>query len=76
MELKIPSSAKATIYLTLESDEIEKEDADRLVRSDFEATTFNISEDEINATYKLNGGGAKITLKCVGGEVKIKKWSK
>ncbi len=76
MELKIPSSAKATIYLTLESDEIEEKDADRLVRSDFEATTFNISEDEINATYKLNGGGAKITMKCVGGEVSIKKWKK
>ena len=76
MELKIPSSAKATIYLTLESDEIEKEDADRLVKSDFEATTFNISEDEINATYTLNGGGAKITMKCVGGEVSIKKWKK
>lgn len=76
MELKIPSSAKATIYLTLESDEIEEKDADRLVRSEFEATTFNISDDEINATYKLNGGGAKITIKCVGGEVTIKKWNK
>lgn len=76
MELKIPSSAKATIYLTLESDEIEEKDADRLVRSEFEATTFNISDDEINATYKINGGGAKITIKCVGGEVTIKKWNK
>ena len=76
LELKIPASAKATIYLTLENDEIEDKDADRLVRSDFEATTFNISEDEINATYVLNGGGTKITLKCVGGEVKIKKWNK
>ena len=46
------------------------------MRSDFEATTFNIGEDEINATYVLNGGGAKISLKCVGGEVKIKKWNK
>jgi hypothetical protein len=76
MELKIPSSAKATIYLTLENDEIEEKDADRLVRSEFEATTFNISDDEINATYKINGGGAKITIKCVGGEVTIKKWNK
>ncbi len=76
LELKIPANAKATIYVTLESDEIEENDADRLVRSDFEATTFNIAEDEINATYILNGGGAKISLKCIGGEVKIKKWSK
>ena len=76
MELKIPSSAKATIYLTLKNDEIEEKDADRLVKSDFEATTFNISDDEINATYKLNGGGAKITMKCIGGEVTLKKWKK
>lgn len=76
MELKIPANAKATIYVKLESDEIEEKDADKLVKSDFTATTFNIGEDEINATYILNGGGSKITLKCVGGEVKIKKWNK
>lgn len=76
LELQIPEKAKATIFVTLESDEIEEKDTDKLVRSDFEPTTFNIGEDEINATYVLNGGGAKITLKCVGGEVKIKKWNK
>jgi len=76
MELKIPANAKATIFVKLESDEIDEKDADKLVRSDFEATTFNIGEDEITATYLLNGGGAKISLKCVGGEVKIKKWIK
>ncbi len=76
LEIKIPANAKATIYVSLESDEIDEKDADKLVRSDFEATTFNIGEDEINATYVLNGGGAKISLKCVGGEVKIKKWNK
>jgi hypothetical protein len=76
MELKIPANSKATIFVKLESDEIDEKDADKLVRSDFEATTFNIGEDEITATYLLNGGGAKISLKCVGGEVKIKKWIK
>lgn len=76
LELEIPPNAKATIYVRLESDDIDAKDADKLVRSDFEATTFNIGEDEINATYVLNGGGAKISLKCVGGEVKIKKWNK
>lgn len=76
LELKIPANAKATIYVRLESDEIDDKDADKLVRSDFEATTFNIGEDEINATYLLNGGGSKINLKCIGGEVKIKKWNK
>ncbi|MCB0746851.1 MAG: hypothetical protein KDC90_05245 [Ignavibacteriae bacterium] len=76
MELKIPASAKATIYLKLESDEIDEKNVDDLVKSDFPAATFNITEDGINATYLLNGGGAKITLKCSGGEVKIKKWNK
>jgi hypothetical protein len=76
LDLKIPAKAKATIFVTLQSDEIGEKDPDKLVQSDFEATTFNISEDEINATYVLNGGGAKITLKCVGGEIKIKKWLK
>lgn len=76
MELKIPANAKATIFLTLHDDDIDEEDVDDLVKSDFEAATFTVSEDEINATYNLNGGGAKITMKCVGGKVKIKKWNK
>lgn len=76
MELRIPANSKVTILVTLESDEIDEKDSDRLIRSDFEATTFNIGEDEINATYKINGGGARIDMKCVGGEVKIKKWVK
>ena len=76
MELRIPASSKVTILVTLVSDEIDEKDTDRLIRSDFEATTFNIGEEEINATYKINGGGARIDMKCVGGEVKIKKWIK
>lgn len=76
IELKIPANAKATIYLKLENDDIDDKNADDLVKSDFKATTFTVGEEEINASYRLNGGGAKITLKCVGGEVNIKKWNK
>lgn len=76
MELRIPENAKATIFLSLKDDDIDKDEVDDLVESDFEATTFTVSDDEINATYKLNGGGAEIKMNCIGGEVKIKKWIK
>jgi hypothetical protein len=77
MELKIPADSKATINVRITIDQrFQNEDPDEILKSDFEATTFNISEDEINATYILNGGGGKITMKCVGGEVSIKKWNK
>lgn len=78
MSLKIPASAKATIEVFVENDNIEDEDPNEILKSDFPSTKFDVDTDDgiIRATYVLNGGGAKVSLKCVGGEVKIKKWNK
>jgi len=78
MELKIPSSAKATIEVYVENKDIEDEDPNEILKSDYPSTKFDVDQDDgvIKATYVLNGGGAKISLKCNGGEVKIKKWNK
>lgn len=78
MELKIPSSAKATIEVFIETDEFEKDEVEEILQSDFPSSKLNADGDEgkINATYVINGGGAKISMKCSGGEVKIKKWNK
>ncbi len=78
MELNIPANAKATIEVFVENDDIEDEDPHEILKSDFPSSKFDVDKDngEIKATYVLNGGGAKISLKCTGGEVKIKKWNK
>ncbi len=78
VELKIPSTAKSTIEVYVENDDIEYDDPKKIVRSDFPSSKFDVNKDdgEINATYVLNGGGSKISLKCEGGEVRIKKWNK
>lgn len=78
MTLEIPSSAKATIKVVLENDDLDYEDPHEILKSDFPAAKFDVDRDdgEIRATYIINGGGAKVNLKCTGGEVKIKKWMK
>jgi len=78
MSLDIPSSAKATIEVLVENDDLDYEDPHEILKSDFPAAKFDVDKDnyEIRATYILNGGGAKINLKCVGGHVKIAKWHK
>jgi Toastrack DUF4097 len=77
MKLNIPATAKATIEVFIENDDIEDEDPKEILESDFPSSKFDVDRDngEIRATYVLNGGGAKVTLKCTGGEVKIKKWN-
>ena len=78
MSLSIPSSAKATIEVFIENDDIEDEDPNEILKSDFPAKTFDVNKNagEIKATYELNGGGSKISMNCVGGNVKIEKWNK
>ncbi|MCB0731870.1 MAG: hypothetical protein KDC88_12630 [Ignavibacteriae bacterium] len=78
MSLSIPSSAKATIEVFIENDDIEDEDPNEILKSDFPAKTFDVNKNagEIKATYILNGGGSKISMNCVGGNVKIEKWNK
>jgi Toastrack DUF4097 len=78
MTLNIPATAKATIEVFIENDDIEDEDPKEILESDFPSSKFDVKRDdgEIRATYVLNGGGAKVSLNCTGGEVKIKKWNK
>ncbi|MBK8944370.1 MAG: hypothetical protein IPM32_03770 [Ignavibacteriae bacterium] len=78
MELKVPASAKTTIEVFIETDEFEKDEVEEILQSDFPSAKFNADGDDgkINATYNLNGGGSKISLKCIGGNVSIKKWNK
>jgi hypothetical protein len=78
IELQIPAYAKATIRVYVENDDIEYDDPKEIVKSDFPSSKFDVNKDdgEINATYVLNGGGSKISLKCEGGDVRIKKWNK
>ena len=78
MELKIPSSAKASIEVFIENGEIDAEDPKEILKSDFPSQTFDVkkNEGEIKATYVLNGGGSQISLKCTSGRVSIKRWNK
>lgn len=78
VELQVPPAAKTTIEVYVENDDIEYDDPQEIVRSDFPSSKFDVNKDdgEINATYVLNGGGSKISIKCEGGEVRIKKWNK
>lgn len=78
IKLKIPASAKATIEVLVENDDVEYGDEEDFIKSDFSAATFKVDkeEGELRATYILNGGGAKISLKCISGRVSIKKWNK
>ncbi|MBI1933273.1 MAG: hypothetical protein HYS24_12120 [Ignavibacteriales bacterium] len=78
MLLSIPASAKTVIDVFIETDEFEKDEIENILVSDFPAAKINADGEEgtINATYNINGGGSKITLKCSGGSVQIKKWNK
>ncbi|MFZ1291142.1 MAG: DUF4097 family beta strand repeat-containing protein [Melioribacteraceae bacterium] len=78
MELNVPASAKTTIDVFIETDEFEKDEAGEILQSDFPSSKLDVDADEgkIKATYIVNGGGSKISLNCIGGEVKIKKWNK
>jgi DUF4097 and DUF4098 domain-containing protein YvlB len=78
MELKIPSSAKATIEVFVENDDIEDIDPEDILTSDFKSKKFDVDKKDgtISATYELNGGGSQVLLNVTGGRVKIEKWNK
>lgn len=78
MDLKIPSEAKATIEVYIKNDDLEDKDPNDILKSDFTAKAFEVDKDsgELKATYVLNGGGAEVSMKVIGGKVKIEKWNK
>lgn len=80
IKLYVPKSAKTSINVFVENDNIEDDNVDleKIVDSDFPSSTFDVDKNdgEINAKYMLNGGGSKISLKCNSGIVEIRKWRK
>jgi hypothetical protein len=74
--LYVPESAKVTIVATVRvhvwnDDESELQN----IKSDFAPTTVNRyrNKKQIEATFKLNGGGSKIELNVGMGEIDVKK---
>ncbi|MCP5061819.1 MAG: DUF4097 domain-containing protein [Ignavibacteriae bacterium] len=80
IKLYVPKSAKTSINVFVENDNIEDDDVDleKIVESDFPSSTFDVNKDdgEINAKYILNGGGSEISLKCTAGKVEIRNWER
>ena len=74
--LYVPESAKVTIVATVnvpvwDDDESELQN----IKSEFTPTNVNRyrNKKQIEATFKLNGGGSKIELNVAMGEIEIKK---
>lgn len=78
ISLEIPPTAKATINVFIENDDVEYQDPKEILKSDYPAQSFDVDKSDgiIKATYVLNGGGSEISLECNGGNVKINKWNK
>jgi len=77
--LYIPETAKATIDALIRIDGRWKSRSERYqIRSDFKADKYEKDEDEeeIRATYILNGGGEDIELRTVNSDIKILKLRK
>lgn len=77
IRLAIPDNAKVTIEATIQiQDRWRKYKEKYKIRSsDFKADSYEVNEDdeEIRATYKLNGGGETIYLETVNADIEIKK---
>lgn len=74
IRLNIPENARATIEALIRLEGrwgLRRERYE--VKSDFSATTYDKREDEIHATYLLNGGGEKIYLETVNSNIEIRK---
>lgn len=72
--LSVPENAHATIEARIRIRGRWSENKEEYkVYSDFKSQSYNIDEDnhEIRATYSLNGGGERITLETVNGDIHI-----
>lgn len=79
LELCIPATAKATIEARIIIHGWWQSDKESYkIISDFKSKTYvkDKDEEEIRATYELNGGGDLIELRTVNSDIKIKKLSK
>ena len=48
-------------------------DIEKMIKSDFEATTVDITNRNLTKKFVLNGGGSKIELNTASGKIKINK---
>jgi len=74
VKLYVAENVKATIDATIELKRSwgwGKHEYD--IMSDFKSETYEKGSDLIEATYKLNGGGERITLKTSNGNIEIRK---
>lgn len=73
--LYVPVSAKVTIIATAQVQMWDDESELQNINSEFEPTTVNHrgNKKQIEATFKLNGGGSLIELNVYMGEIEIKK---
>ncbi|UCH83313.1 MAG: hypothetical protein JSW50_12740 [Candidatus Latescibacterota bacterium] len=76
IELVIPSNAKVTIEARIRIRGKWDDEDDYEITSDFEAETHDKDSKNIKATYVLNGGGPRITLETVNGNIHIAKAAK
>ncbi len=76
IELKLPSSAKADIDAIVRiHGSLKYRRAEDNISSDFQAKTKveDDNENELRATYKVNGGGSRIILRTSESNIRIKK---
>ncbi len=70
--LVLPSGAKANIIATVYARKsLNKSEAEKLIKSDFEAASVDFMGDNLVKKFVLNGGGANIELKSASGKIKI-----
>jgi len=74
INLSISSSAKvnivATVYVGTRAND---PDVEKMIKSDFEPTTVDVSSRNLIKKFVLNGGGSKIELNTASGKIKINK---
>jgi hypothetical protein len=73
--LNLPANIKATVTLKINNqgaDDQEDSDIDN-IKSDFKLTTILKSENAINVTYQINGGGSNINVIVENGNFELKK---
>ncbi len=70
--LILPSNAKAYITATVfASKSMSKNEAEKLIKSDFEEATVNFVGNNLVKKFVLNGGGSNIELNTASGKIKI-----
>jgi DUF4097 and DUF4098 domain-containing protein YvlB len=73
IELIIPANAKATIEARIRIRGRWGDEEDYEIVSDFEAETHDKNSKDIRGTYVLGGGGPRIMLETMNGNIYIKK---